>query len=307
MTESFLPVFYLGDSHVRYFHKAAKFGLLTPFEVSGVEVGGATAVGMRNPNAKTNALGRFKAWLRDKPLESILVFHLGEVDCGFVIWYRADKYEESIETQMKSSISAYFEFVDELLGLGFVNIIITGATLPTITDDDQVGEVVVKRSSINATQRERTELTVRYNCLLRDEAAQRGLLFVDIAPDVLDPVTGVVDVRLRNSNPEDHHMNGNVASVYWASRLYEAISHYQPSVQNRRVWKCTRSTFLKSYPGHSKSMPADMRQRVEFDSIVTGNEKGTFGEFTVIRDVAIDGDEVPMLHLLHTRHFSVVS
>src|SRR5699024_6250798 len=99
-----LPVFYLGDSHVRYFKKAARHGLLSPHEVSGCEVGGATAVGMRNPNAKTNALGRFREWIRDKPRESVVIFHLGEVDCGFVIWYRSAKYREPVETQMMSSV-----------------------------------------------------------------------------------------------------------------------------------------------------------------------------------------------------------
>ena len=88
-----LPVYHLGDSHVRYFKKAAKLGLLSPHELSGVEVGGATAVGMRNPSAKTNALGRFRDWIRDKPRKAIVVLHLGEVDCGYVIWYRADKYD----------------------------------------------------------------------------------------------------------------------------------------------------------------------------------------------------------------------
>lgn len=120
MTSQPVPVFYLGDSHVRYFRAAANFGLLSPYEVSGLEVGGATAVGMRNPNAKTNALARFRDWVRDKPRDGILVIHLGEVDCGFVIWYRALKYNESIENQVSESINAYFEFVDELVRKAFV-------------------------------------------------------------------------------------------------------------------------------------------------------------------------------------------
>lgn len=172
MTAEPLPLYYLGDSHIRYLKKAAKIGILAPHEVSGVEVGGATAVGMRNPNAKTNALGRYREWIRDKPREAIVVFHLGEVDCGYVIWYRAEKYDEPVEVQMMHSVEAYFEFIDELRDMGFHRIIITGATLPTITDDDQIGEVVIKRSAITATQKQRTELTLRYNEELCTRAEQ---------------------------------------------------------------------------------------------------------------------------------------
>lgn len=306
MTKSPLPVFYLGDSHVRYLKKAARIGLLSPHEVSGIEVGGATAVGMRNPNAKTNAIGRFRDWITDKPRESILIFHLGEVDCGFVVWHRAAKYSETIESQVMNSIGAYFEFVDELLSLGFRNIIITGATLPTITDDDQIGEVVIKRSSISVTQKERTDLTSLYNSFLRDEADKRGLPYVDIASDVIDPETEVVDIRMRNSNPEDHHMNGNRAAVYWAGRLRESISGFQPPVSDYREWRCTRSTYLKAYPGHSNSMAVDMRQQVLPGEIVSGNRVKVGDKYSVLRDISIGGNAFPWLSLLHTDHFELV-
>lgn len=303
MTASPLPVYYLGDSHVRYFKKAAKAGLLAPHELTGVEVGGATAVGMRNPNSKTDAIGRFRKWINDRSREAIVVFHLGEVDCGYVIWYRADKYDEPVELQMKNSIDAYFEFVDELRELGFRRIVITGATLPTITDDDQIGEVVIKRSAITATQKERTDLTLEYNRSLREEAARRGLPFVDVDQDVLDPSTGVVDDRMRNPNPEDHHMNKSLAAVFWAKRLREAIATYQKPKRAPRVWTCTHATFLKAYPGHSKRMAADMRQAVAVGDVVTGDEVQINGQYTVIRNARINGREFPLLSLLHTEHY----
>jgi len=303
MTSATLPVYYLGDSHVRYFKRAAKLGLLAPHELSGVEVGGATAVGMRNPNAKTNALGRFRDWIRDKPRTATVVFHLGEVDCGYVIWYRADKHHEPVELQMKNSVDAYFEFIDELRDLGFRRIIITGATLPTITDRDQVGEVVVKRSSITATQKERTELTLRYNDSLRRGAAARHLPYVDIDQDVLDPATGVVDERMRNPNPEDHHMNGPVAAVLWARVLRTAMAIHQEPARATCTWTATRDTFLKAYPGHSQRMPVDMRARVRIGDVVTGDVMTQKGQYTVIHDARINGDPFPLLSHLHTHHF----
>ncbi|UQN28069.1 hypothetical protein [Brachybacterium kimchii] len=303
MTASPLPVYYLGDSHVRYFKKAAKAGLLAPHELTGVEVGGATAVGMRNPNSKTDAIGRFRKWISDRSREAIVVFHLGEVDCGYVIWYRADKYDEPVELQMENSVEAYFEFIDELRGLGFRRIIITGATLPTITDDDQVGEVVVKRSAITATQKQRTDLTLRYNEMLRREAVRRGLPYVDIDEDVLDSKTGVVDERMRNPNPEDHHMHGSVAAVLWARKLRDAVATYQETAPAPRIWTCTHATYLKAYPGHSQRMPVDMRHAVSVGDVVTGDEVQTQGQYTVIRNARINGTSYPLMGLLHTEHY----
>jgi hypothetical protein len=305
MTASALPVYYLGDSHVRYFKKAAKMGLLAPHELSGVQVGGATAVGMRNPNAKTNALGRYRKWIKGKPRKSIVVFHLGEVDCGYVIWYRADKYDEPIEQQMTNSIDAYFEFIDELQGMGFRRIVITGATLPTITDDDQTGEVVEKRSAITATQQERTDLTIRYNAALKREAERRGLPYVDIDAEVLDPETGVVGERMRNPDPEDHHMNSKLAAVLWSRKLRDAIATYQAPKRSPREWTCTHDTYLKAYPGTSKRIPLDMRQAVAVGDIVTGDPVQTKGEYTVIRDAQINGENFPLLSMLHTEHFGL--
>lgn len=304
MTDSPLPVYYLGDSHVRYFKKAARTGLLSPHKTSGIEVGGATAVGMRNPNAKTNAIGRFRAWIQDKPRESIVVFHLGEVDCGFVIWYRAAKHSEPIELQMRTSIEAYFEFIDELLSLGFRRIIITGATLPTITDDDQIGEVVVKRSSIDATQKERTALTIHYNNTLQIEATRRGLPYIDITPYILDPNTEVVENRMRNTNPADHHMNGNLAAVYWAERLRSAIAEFQSPARNNCTRSCTHPSFAKAYPGHSNSMPTDMRHPIAVGDVVSGDAVRLKGEYTILRNTKINGVAFPLLTMIHTKHFT---
>ncbi|MGZ4996491.1 MAG: hypothetical protein ACXV8J_01485 [Methylobacter sp.] len=39
---------------------------------------------------------------------------LGEVDTGFVIWYRAQKYQESAATMMNQAIASYSGFLVEL-------------------------------------------------------------------------------------------------------------------------------------------------------------------------------------------------
>lgn len=305
MSESLSSVFYLGDSHVRYLKKAARMGLLAPHAVSGVEVGGATAVGMRNPNAKTNAIGKFRARVSRQPRESVVVMHLGEVDCGFVIWHRAEKYGEPIDAQMASSLDAYFEFVDELLNLGFRKIIITGATLPTITDEDQSGDVVLKRSSVRVSQLERTNLTLRYNEQLNARATERELPYVDISADVIDPATGVVRSRMRNRNPEDHHMDGRLAAAYWARRLQGPISQLNPSPSFKVAWRCVRETYLKGHPGHSRNIPSDMLQKVCIGDVLTGSLIEMGEEYAVIADARSGDSDFGFIALAHVNHFRV--
>ena len=99
-------VAFVGDSHVAYFRHAAEGGLLGKRQFAFCEVGGATAVGMRNPNSLTNALTTFSEFLKGVEKTCTVVIQLGEVDCGFVIWYRAEKYRESIDKQFKESVSA---------------------------------------------------------------------------------------------------------------------------------------------------------------------------------------------------------
>ncbi len=103
------PLLFLGDSHIMYFQKAAESGLFGARESQFCVVSGATAVGLRNPNlSQTNALAQFREKLATVTPPVAVVIQLGEVDCGFVIWYRARKYAESIQMQMQQSIDAYF-------------------------------------------------------------------------------------------------------------------------------------------------------------------------------------------------------
>lgn len=301
------PIYYLGDSHVRYFRRAAQQGLLAPGELTGLEVGGATAVGMRNPNAKTNAIGRYREWIGDKPRDAVVVTHLGEVDCGFVIWYRAAKYDERVQAQARQSVEAYFEFVDELIDAGFQRIVITGATLPTISDEDLVGEVVEKRSSITATQRERTDLTLQYNRALAGEAQRRGLPFVDIANDVIDPTTGVVSRRLRNRNPEDHHMDVDIAAVHWARVLRPVLADFNGLTTERQRWQSVRSSYAKALPLHSRLLKPDMLCAIDIGDRLEANLVDEYGEYLLVDNLTINGDEYPLLSLLHKAHLKATA
>lgn len=208
----------VGDSHAYVFRWAASKGLIERRCLVS-EVIGATAVGLRNPNAATNAIGIFTEHLLPFNAFKTPVIQLGEVDCGFVIWYRAAKYGESVEDQVDLSIAAYFEFVDLLVSEGYRNVVITAATVPTIRDGQDWGGVANARREVTATLRQRTDLTLAYNARLRGEAASRALPFIDLTDMVLDRDTGLVADCFRHPNPANHHLDPEKLGPLWAAEL----------------------------------------------------------------------------------------
>jgi hypothetical protein len=213
---------FVGDSHIQYFSEVARKGHFLPRRSLFCEVGGATAVGMTNPMTLTNAVGQYREMLATLARPSIVVVQLGEVDCGFVIWYRAEKYGETIATQMRKSIASYRQFVEELLVLGHTPII-TGATLPTLRDTD-TGAVAAMRKEITASQIERTRLTLNYNEQLAALAASLGVIYLDVTRHMLDHATGLIRDVFRNADPEDHHLDLQAATEIWARELAPVLN-----------------------------------------------------------------------------------
>jgi len=217
-------VILLGDSHTRAMEAAALLPPLAPFHIRCRRVPGATAIGMRNPNSMTDALGIFQRALDKRGPEVAIVVQIGEVDCGFVIWYRAAKYGVSVEAELEASVAALFGFVDANRAAGRSRWVVTGAVPPTIGDGQSWGEVANARREVTASLAERTELTLRYNAMLAAAAAARGIAYVEITRDVLDPATGVVDPAFLNPDPTDHHLHPEKAARLWADRLAPVLA-----------------------------------------------------------------------------------
>lgn len=201
-------VYVFGDSHVEIFIHMNKifFHNIKKFEVT--LVGGATAQGMRNPNSKTNALEIFRNNInRIKNKKSKLFFQLGEVDTGFVIWYRAKKFNESVEIQMSNSVIAYVEFLKEIQHKGFKNIFVISAPLPTIDDGQIWGEVANARKEITATKKERTDLTLKYNKILEQEMNKINVSFISLDNELLDKNTRLIKDEFKNKDVNNHHLD----------------------------------------------------------------------------------------------------
>jgi hypothetical protein len=203
------PVLCLGDSHIRVFELIEETSLIPHARFELCWIAGATAQGIVNPNSQTHALREFEARLDRAPVSQTLVFQLGEVDCGFLIWYRAAKYGISIESQLESSLSNYCSFLDSVRARGFSELLVLSAPLPTVADGIRWGDVPNLRSEVTAPQRERTELTLTYNARLAERCLASGHRFVDVTSAQLDPKTGLIRRELLRPNPFNYHLDAD--------------------------------------------------------------------------------------------------
>jgi hypothetical protein len=213
----------IGDSVLDVFSSIASRRLIRRTRFSVCSVGGATAQGIMNPNSKTDALRIFTERAIAARDWQDLVFSLGEVDCGFLIWYRAAKYGTPVEEQLHRSIENYVSFLSRVPTSPMRRVFVLSAFLPTIADGQDWGEVANARRDVTASQRDRTALTLEYNALLEAAARSNSFEFVDVTTGHLDPVTGLVDRRFLNPDPLDHHLAEGPYGELIASQLGAAL------------------------------------------------------------------------------------
>uniref|UniRef100_A0A6H1ZTB1 SGNH hydrolase-type esterase domain-containing protein n=1 Tax=viral metagenome TaxID=1070528 RepID=A0A6H1ZTB1_9ZZZZ len=195
----------LGDSHAivfknKKFREAFKNYL---FKVGYVD--GATVSGLSNPHSKTNALKIFKYYItRLQP--DITITLLGEVDVGFVIWYRAKKYNAEIRAMFDMAINNYQAL------LKFISTssraICISTPLPTISDDNDWGDVANKRKEIDATQLERTRLTLKFNNHMKTFCDEQNFIYLSFDNESIGD-DGMVIPKLVNSQLNNHHYDAD--------------------------------------------------------------------------------------------------
>lgn len=195
-----------GDSHARVFSDIEREGLLprTWFDVT--VIGGATALGMANPNSRTQALPTFLRVIRNLPRHRPLVFLLGEVDCGYLIWYRARTRGTLPEVEMRASLFNYTSFLTRIIESGHNSVVLVAAPPPTILEGQDWGEVANLRREVRTSLGERTEMTRRYNRELADWSLRAGCCFIDYESEVLDQGTGIIREVYRSPDALDHHL-----------------------------------------------------------------------------------------------------
>ncbi len=201
-----------GDSHANVFNYMQANLLLKKVLFDVTVVGGATAQGMVNPNSKTNSLNIFLDRIRKMKNWQEMFFLLGEVDCGFVIWFYSEKFNISIEEQMNRSISNYKKMLLKIKKIRKSQITILSSPLPTIKDKQTWGEVANSRKEIKATLMERTILTLKYNEGLKKMCDELSITYLDISTELFSDSTKVIDERFLNQNPLNHHLNNKAYS-----------------------------------------------------------------------------------------------
>ena len=208
----------LGDSHAREYFTVLK----DTFDMEIVWVSGATTQGLVNPNSKTNSLNIFEKALREYGLtKDICLLMLGEVDCGYLIWYRKEYHQESIEFQIDRSLKNYFDFLNEKVLKYFSNrkIIICGVIPPTILDNTDKRFLSGARSKVKADIFQRTALTKTYNKKLLEFAESNDFHFINIFDDVINKNSNIVDSYFLNENKFNHHLSPEKVKSIWKTKI----------------------------------------------------------------------------------------
>jgi hypothetical protein len=218
-----MNILFFGDSHTRCYIKDGANKIQNEIKFDVCYVKGATAQGAVNPNSKTKALNRYRKTLERKNNNDYDYFAimLGEVDCGFVIWYRAKKYNKTIQEQIMLAVNNLEEFLKNNVEKVFSKdkIVVVGATLPTIKDNTDKKFLNGARSNIDASLQERIDCTLKYNNHLAIMVEKNNYRYFDITKETFDQEKYCVLPHFLNKNPHDHHFDSNLVAPIFVDKF----------------------------------------------------------------------------------------
>lgn len=195
----------IGDSHVEPLTEI-KYSL-NKVEVSLCCVQGATASGLKNPHSQTMAGPIFSEYINTKiEKNDWVLIHLGEVDCGFLIWVKMDREGIEMEEQINYTLENYFQLLKQIQQKT-KNIVVLSIVPQTIKDGVKIGNVANLRGQIKATQLERTKLGQQMNLRLKEFCKFNKMYFLSLDEELIDSTTGIIRDKYLNNNPENHHLN----------------------------------------------------------------------------------------------------
>jgi protein associated with RNAse G/E len=214
----------VGDSHSNIFKICDK--QTNKINFKSIVVDGASAQGSVNPRSKTNFLETFK---QEKSKINLnfdhIIIMIGEVDCGFVIWYRSEKYNISVDKQLINSVDKLFEFIKNEFSLFHPEqIIVVGSILPTILDNTDKNILRGERKLVKASQIERTTLTLEYNTELKNRCKKLGYNYEDITSLIINKKTNLVNDYFLNDDRSDHHLSSIKTYRLWLDTLTKYVS-----------------------------------------------------------------------------------
>lgn len=213
----------IGDSHGGVFEYCFDHGLLAPHWLNCEIVPGATAYGLNNDASQTRAWEKFDRALRRFDHFDVVAVVLGECDCSYALWRKAEACGQPPATLIERSLLGLRRLHERIMDTDAgKKVILVGAPLPTVDDASAACQENVLRREIGATLRERTELVLNFNVALQKLAKEIGVVYFDLSDRLLDPATGLVD-RNYCAAPEDHHLSHPASAALWAESLLKHL------------------------------------------------------------------------------------
>ena len=300
---------FIGDSHIELFKFGATHDLYKPFQHETCMASGATASGLQNTNSFTRASEKFKDFISKHSKNSEIIIQLGEVDCGILIWLKANEANITPEQQMQISLQSYNNFLTELIELGYKNILITSATLPTINDEDSVGEIIsIRRQKVKATFKERTQLTLKFNTGLKEICNILNLKFIDASGFFLDPNTQLCNTEFRNKDKTDHHMDNHKASLVWANKINSYLFNKYDISSKKMKMLCKQDSFIKKFKISSKILDADLVYEIMKGDVIEIEKYSHDNYYAYAKLVTVNENKIlnSDFKFIHISHFSVI-
>jgi len=210
----------LGDSHVCIFERWP-FTVFFPFVNFDVcMIAGATVSGLANPNSTTKAMPKFNEAIQSRNFSKVIV-NLGEVDAGYVIWYRAEKNEKDVNSMLSDALNKYSEFLLKIKEKS-TDVTVLSAPLPTIRDNNDWGEIANLRKEVKASQEQRTLLTIKFNQHMELFCQQNGLSYLNFDSTCLGN-NGTLRPFFYNKDKNDHHYAYNAYSYIVVKAMYKKV------------------------------------------------------------------------------------
>lgn len=198
----------IGDSHSEILKDLGNYDL-NKFHITACVVKGATISGIENPRSQTNVFDKFEEALKNNTNCKYCIIHIGEVDTGYVLWYKHEKTNITIDELLRITVERYAKFINKVISYKYLPIILS-APLPTLGDsDDKLGEVANARKSINACQLERTKLTLKLNSEMEMYCKRNNILNINMDKILLGE-NGLILDKFKNKDKFDHHLESEI-------------------------------------------------------------------------------------------------
>ena len=213
----------LSDSHGGVFEYIYDNNLLEPHLINVEIVGGATAYGLSKEYSQTNSFSKYKYGLKRFHHYDTIMIQLGEVDASFILWKKIKDENIDFNEAIELSLNGYKKLLNYVMKIKGKKIIITGAILPTLNDNQKADESAILRNTIQVTQKERTNLILQYNQELFKLAKKYNLDYIDITEETYDKNSGVIKKTYTRKEKIDHHQSFERTSLLWVKKLKQIL------------------------------------------------------------------------------------